>query len=213
MDIKVPVFKSGNQVIMRKLLHEIQRVFYIIFYVLSLTQWWFVFQLPEIKPYMDYFPFPFYIILRDINSLPHVLCDALRQWFELVTAVDMWPWWFMCDLLTVMGCLNAESVVQTGGVLHVCGSLNWWHWCVNIVTYYITVLHYYVMLCGVFEPDSVVSRAVKSYVRLHGTGLRSWWKWINDFPCIFYDFFKHLTSFWNIWMKFCSHLDRCVFCW
>uniref|UniRef100_A0A8W8MJU2 Midasin n=2 Tax=Magallana gigas TaxID=29159 RepID=A0A8W8MJU2_MAGGI len=46
-------------------------------------------QLPEIKPYMDYFPFPFYIILRDINSLPHVLCDALRQWFELVTAVDM----------------------------------------------------------------------------------------------------------------------------
>lgn len=64
--------------------------------------------------------------------------------------------WFMCDLLTVMGCLNAESVVQTGGVLHVCGSLNWWHGCVNIVTYYITVLHYYVMLCGVFEPDTVV---------------------------------------------------------
>lgn len=50
----------------------------------------FLFQMPEIKPYMDYFPFPFYIILRDINSLPHVLCDALRQWFELVTAVDMW---------------------------------------------------------------------------------------------------------------------------
>lgn len=64
--------------------------------------------------------------------------------------------WLMCDLLTVMGCLNAESVVQTGGVLHVCGSLNWWHWCVNIVTYYITVLHYYVMLCGVFEPDTIV---------------------------------------------------------
>ncbi|XP_062585849.1 midasin-like [Saccostrea cucullata] len=46
-------------------------------------------QLPEINPYMDYFPFPFYIVLRDINSLPHVLCDALRQWFELVTAVDV----------------------------------------------------------------------------------------------------------------------------
>ncbi|XP_061171072.1 midasin-like [Saccostrea echinata] len=58
LDIKVPVFRSGNQ-------------------------------LPEIKPYMDYFPFPFYILLRDINSLPHVLCDALRQWFELVTAVDV----------------------------------------------------------------------------------------------------------------------------
>ncbi|KAK3603576.1 hypothetical protein CHS0354_028005 [Potamilus streckersoni] len=45
-------------------------------------------QLPEIKSYMDHFPFPFYIILRDINSLPHVLSDALRQWFELITAAD-----------------------------------------------------------------------------------------------------------------------------
>ncbi|XP_053396218.1 midasin-like isoform X2 [Mercenaria mercenaria] len=45
-------------------------------------------QIPEIKSYMDSFPFPFYIILRDINSLPMVLSDALRQWFELVTAID-----------------------------------------------------------------------------------------------------------------------------
>ena len=44
--------------------------------------------MPEIKSYMDQFPFPFYIILRDINSLPQVLCDALRQWFELVTSTD-----------------------------------------------------------------------------------------------------------------------------
>lgn len=42
-------------------------------------------QLPEIKSYMDHFPFPFYIILRDIDSLPQTLSDALRQWFELVT--------------------------------------------------------------------------------------------------------------------------------
>ena len=47
-------------------------------------------QMPEIKSYMDSFPFPFYIILRDINSLPVVLSDALRQWFELVTSVDRW---------------------------------------------------------------------------------------------------------------------------
>ncbi|XP_041350636.1 midasin-like [Gigantopelta aegis] len=45
-------------------------------------------QLPEIKSYMEHFPFPFYIILRDINSLPYILSDALRQWFELVTAGD-----------------------------------------------------------------------------------------------------------------------------
>lgn len=42
----------------------------------------------EIKSYMDTFPFPFYIILRDINSLPNVLSDALRQWFEIVTNLD-----------------------------------------------------------------------------------------------------------------------------
>ncbi|KAK4879011.1 hypothetical protein RN001_007157 [Aquatica leii] len=41
-----------------------------------------------IKPYMDSFPFPFYIILRNINSLPNVLSDALRQWFEIVSNVD-----------------------------------------------------------------------------------------------------------------------------
>ncbi|XP_048240547.1 midasin-like [Haliotis rufescens] len=45
-------------------------------------------QLPEIRSYMESFPFPFYIILRDINSLPQTLSDALRQWFELVTAGD-----------------------------------------------------------------------------------------------------------------------------
>ena len=41
--------------------------------------------LPEIKSYIDDFPFPFYVLLRNINSLPSVLSDALRQWFELVT--------------------------------------------------------------------------------------------------------------------------------
>ncbi|KAJ4439021.1 hypothetical protein ANN_14977 [Periplaneta americana] len=38
--------------------------------------------------YLDNFPFPFYLILRDINALPTVLSDALRQWFELVTNMD-----------------------------------------------------------------------------------------------------------------------------
>lgn len=43
---------------------------------------------PEIKLYIEQFPFPFYVILRDINSLPVTLSDALRQWFELVTSLD-----------------------------------------------------------------------------------------------------------------------------
>ena len=37
-----------------------------------------------IEPYMEHFPFPFYIILRDIQNLPQVLGDALRQWFEMI---------------------------------------------------------------------------------------------------------------------------------
>ncbi|XP_035384712.1 midasin isoform X1 [Electrophorus electricus] len=45
-------------------------------------------ELPEIRSYMEEFPFPFYVILRDVNALPETLSDALRQWFELVTATD-----------------------------------------------------------------------------------------------------------------------------
>uniref|UniRef100_A0A6P7F5I1 Midasin-like n=1 Tax=Diabrotica virgifera virgifera TaxID=50390 RepID=A0A6P7F5I1_DIAVI len=45
-------------------------------------------KLQEIQNYMDVFPFSFYIILRDINSLPSVLSDALRQWFEIVSNLD-----------------------------------------------------------------------------------------------------------------------------
>ncbi|KAM4694301.1 midasin [Discoglossus pictus] len=42
----------------------------------------------KIVTYMEQFPFPFYIILRDVNALPETLSDALRQWFELVTTSE-----------------------------------------------------------------------------------------------------------------------------
>ncbi|XP_075410883.1 midasin isoform X2 [Tenrec ecaudatus] len=45
-------------------------------------------EMPEIRSYMEEFPFPFYMILRDVNALPETLSDALRQWFELVAASD-----------------------------------------------------------------------------------------------------------------------------
>ncbi|XP_034939027.1 midasin [Chelonus insularis] len=45
-------------------------------------------RLLEIRSYMDDFPFPFYMILRDINAMPGVLSDALRQWFEVVGKID-----------------------------------------------------------------------------------------------------------------------------
>ncbi|XP_020296660.1 midasin-like [Pseudomyrmex gracilis] len=46
-------------------------------------------QVVEFKSYMDFFPFPFYIHVRDMNTLPEVLSDALRQWFELVGKIDI----------------------------------------------------------------------------------------------------------------------------
>lgn len=37
----------------------------------------------QMKSYMESFPFPYYLILRDINALPGTLSDALRQWFQI----------------------------------------------------------------------------------------------------------------------------------
>ena len=34
--------------------------------------------------YLDDFPFPYYLLLRQIEQLPQVLSDALRQWFEVL---------------------------------------------------------------------------------------------------------------------------------
>ncbi|KAL2649174.1 hypothetical protein R1flu_017302 [Riccia fluitans] len=38
---------------------------------------------PSFTKYLDTFPFPYYILLRDIESLPRTMADLLRQWFEL----------------------------------------------------------------------------------------------------------------------------------
>ena len=38
---------------------------------------------PVFARYMDSFPFPFYIVLRDTAALPRTLADLMRQWFEL----------------------------------------------------------------------------------------------------------------------------------
>ncbi|XP_020093830.1 midasin isoform X2 [Ananas comosus] len=36
------------------------------------------------KKYMNSFPFPYYIVLKNIEALPRTLADLLRQWFELM---------------------------------------------------------------------------------------------------------------------------------
>lgn len=34
--------------------------------------------------YLEDYPFPYYIVLRDMQALPDVLADGLKQWFELI---------------------------------------------------------------------------------------------------------------------------------
>lgn len=41
----------------------------------------------QVVKYMELFPFPFYVLLRQLETMPSVLGDALRQWFELVSSV------------------------------------------------------------------------------------------------------------------------------
>ncbi|GAB2269171.1 hypothetical protein Dimus_004101 [Dionaea muscipula] len=38
----------------------------------------------EFSKYMSSFPFPYYVVLRNIEALPRTLADLLRQWFELM---------------------------------------------------------------------------------------------------------------------------------
>lgn len=38
---------------------------------------------PQFSRYLDTFPFPLYIVLRDILALPWTLAELLRQWFQL----------------------------------------------------------------------------------------------------------------------------------
>ena len=37
-----------------------------------------------ISRYIDEFPFPYYLVVRELKALPQVLSDALRQWFEML---------------------------------------------------------------------------------------------------------------------------------
>lgn len=40
---------------------------------------------PQFRKYLDDFPFPLYIVLNDITSLPVTLADLLKQWFQVST--------------------------------------------------------------------------------------------------------------------------------
>lgn len=38
----------------------------------------------EFSKYMESFPFPYYVVLKNIEALPRTVADLLRQWFELM---------------------------------------------------------------------------------------------------------------------------------
>lgn len=33
---------------------------------------------------LDTFPFPFYVVVGNVRTLPQILADALRQWLEMI---------------------------------------------------------------------------------------------------------------------------------
>ena len=38
----------------------------------------------QIVSYLDQFPFPFYVVVRDLSQLPEIVADALAQWIDMV---------------------------------------------------------------------------------------------------------------------------------
>ncbi|KAJ6011835.1 hypothetical protein N7499_013194 [Penicillium canescens] len=42
----------------------------------------------KMKRYLDHFPFPYYLVVRDVKELPSVLATALKQWFAEVVDVS-----------------------------------------------------------------------------------------------------------------------------
>ncbi|ETB59795.1 hypothetical protein YYC_03183 [Plasmodium yoelii 17X] len=38
----------------------------------------------EIVPYLHDFPFPYFVVVNDINDIPSMTCDIIRQWFEVL---------------------------------------------------------------------------------------------------------------------------------
>ena len=37
---------------------------------------------------MEQFPFPFYVVLKDVNNLPTIIGEALKEWFDMVARLD-----------------------------------------------------------------------------------------------------------------------------
>jgi len=40
----------------------------------------------NVQPYLQDFPFPYYVVVQDLQALPVILGDVMKQWFELAAA-------------------------------------------------------------------------------------------------------------------------------
>eukprot|EP00927_Polykrikos_kofoidii_P046061 TRINITY_DN40248_c0_g1_i1.p1 TRINITY_DN40248_c0_g1~~TRINITY_DN40248_c0_g1_i1.p1 ORF type:complete len:2544 (+),score=680.20 TRINITY_DN40248_c0_g1_i1:328-7632(+) len=40
----------------------------------------------NVVPYLQDFPFPYYVVVQDLRALPEILSDVLKQWFELAVS-------------------------------------------------------------------------------------------------------------------------------
>lgn len=40
------------------------------------------------RPYLDGYPFPFYVVVQDHGKLPQVLADTVQQWVRLVNETN-----------------------------------------------------------------------------------------------------------------------------
>lgn len=43
---------------------------------------------PVVKRFIEDYPFPYYIVLDEVSTLPEVLGDALKQWFEMLSQLQ-----------------------------------------------------------------------------------------------------------------------------
>ena len=56
--------------------------------ILTMKEVSFVNGKPKIKHFIEDYPFPYYLVVGDLASLPEILGDALRQWFEMLAQIQ-----------------------------------------------------------------------------------------------------------------------------
>lgn len=56
--------------------------------ILNMKEVSFVKGKPQIKHFIEDYPFPYYLVVNDLTALPEILGDALRQWFEMMAQIQ-----------------------------------------------------------------------------------------------------------------------------